>query len=238
MAADLDLTDKSNQPGYLYDVHLPESDPGAVTAGLAGVGAGNVDNGVHRYKVTLITAEGETAAGTVSDPVTVADKTADGKVALSNIPTGTSGRCTARKIYRTEAGGSDYKLLTTLADNSTTTYTDNTADADLSAAAPAANTTGIFYVLVPAHHDVTLAHTGLTTAGAESATTDSVVVMQSSATMARNTNAGAKTLLRANGSAKERARHFLPGTDGDHELQLAAIGAGGKVQFVVARNVA
>ena len=37
----------------------------------------------------------------------------------------------ARKIYRTKAGGSTYWLLATIADNTTTTYTDTAADASL-----------------------------------------------------------------------------------------------------------
>lgn len=117
-----------------------EPAPGAPTVALAGAGAGNVDNGVHRYLVTFVTTTGETDAGTVSAAVTVADKTANGKVALSAIPLGSS-IVTSRKIYRTVAGGSTYLLLATIADNTTTTYTDNIADASLGAGAPSTNTT-------------------------------------------------------------------------------------------------
>lgn len=117
-----------------------EPAPTAPTAALAGAGAGNVDNGAHRYLVTFVTADGETQAGTPSAAVTVADKTADGKVSLSAIPTG-GAAVTARKLYRTAAGGSTYLLLATIADNTTTTYTDNIADASLGAGAPSVNTT-------------------------------------------------------------------------------------------------
>ena len=44
---------------------------------------------------------------------------------------GTASLATSRKIYRTKAGGATYYLLTTIADNSTTIYTDNTADVSL-----------------------------------------------------------------------------------------------------------
>jgi uncharacterized phiE125 gp8 family phage protein len=94
----------------------------------------------HRYGVTFVTADGETELGTVTSAVTVSDKTVNGKVSLSAIPTGGSA-VTSRKIYRTVAGGSTYLLLTTLADNTTTTYTDNTADSGLGAQAPATNST-------------------------------------------------------------------------------------------------
>lgn len=117
-----------------------EPAPSALTAALAGSGAGNVDNGAHRYAVTFVTADGETGLGTISDIVTVADKTVNGKVSLTAIPLGGSF-VTSRKIYRTSAGGSTYLLLTTLADNTTTIYTDNTADASLGAQAPSTNTT-------------------------------------------------------------------------------------------------
>lgn len=122
--------------------------PGALTSALAGAGAGNVDNGLHKYRVTFVTADGETEGGTVNAGTTVADKTVDGKISLTAVPVGTSGVVTSRKIYRTTAGGSVYKLLTTLADNTTTTYTDNTADAGLGANAPTTNgTLGLGFAL-------------------------------------------------------------------------------------------
>lgn len=117
-----------------------EPAPTALAAALAGAGAGNVDNGAHRYGVTFVTAAGETELGTVSDAVTVADKTVNGRIALTNIALGGSA-VTSRKVYRTVAGGSTYLLLTTIADNTTSTYTDNIADASLGAQAPSTNTT-------------------------------------------------------------------------------------------------
>lgn len=117
-----------------------EPAPGAASVALAGAGAGNVDNGAHRYRVTFVTADGETEGGTISETVTVADKTVNGKVTVSSIPIG-GGAVTARKLYRTVAAGSDYLLVGTIADNSTTSYTDNIADASLGAGAPAVNTT-------------------------------------------------------------------------------------------------
>lgn len=103
--------------------------------------AGNVDNGAHRYLVTYVTADGETQAGVASAAVTVADKAVNGKVLVSGIPLG-GASVTSRKLYRTAAGGSTYLLLATIADNTTTTYTDNIADASLGAGAPTTNTTG------------------------------------------------------------------------------------------------
>jgi hypothetical protein len=117
--------------------------PGALTSGLAGLGAGLLSNGLYKYLVTLVNANGETIAGTANAGTTVANYTVDGQIALSAIPVGGAGT-TARKIYRTLAGGSAYKLLYTMADNSTVVYTDNIADATIAgnAAPPLWNTTG------------------------------------------------------------------------------------------------
>lgn len=122
------------------DADNQEPAPGVITVVL-GSGIGNVDNGVHRYLCTFVTANGETQAGDISAAVTVVDKSVNGKVSLSSIPIG-GGLVTSRKIYRTVAAGAAYLLLATIADNTTTTYTDNISDASLGAEAPSTNTTG------------------------------------------------------------------------------------------------
>lgn len=111
------------------------------TTALAGTGAGALTNGAYTYKVTFVNAVGETTPSAATNPaVTVADATANGKIALSAIPLGAVGT-TARKIYRTTAGGAAYLLVTTLNDNTTETYEDNIADAALGAAVLSSNTT-------------------------------------------------------------------------------------------------
>jgi uncharacterized phiE125 gp8 family phage protein len=114
--------------------------PDAPTCALAGLGAGNVDNGAHRYRVVFVTADGKTDGGVISGAIAVADKTVDGKIALSNIPLGGS-RVTAREVYRTKAGLDNFFLVVTLNDNLATTYIDNLADAALGAGCPIVNTT-------------------------------------------------------------------------------------------------
>lgn len=124
-----------------------EPAPTQPTVALASpAAAGNVDNGAHRYRVTLVTADGETEGGTISSAVTVADKSVNGQVAVTAIPVGGSA-VTSRKLYRTTAGGSTYLLLATIADNTTTTYTDNIADASLGVAVPSTNTTEDPYLI-------------------------------------------------------------------------------------------
>jgi hypothetical protein len=67
------------------------------------------------------------------------------RVQLSNVATGptTAPAVTSRKIYRTAVNAAQLKLLATLADNTTTTYQDSTADAGLGANAPTGDTSGL-----------------------------------------------------------------------------------------------
>lgn len=123
------------------DASNQEPSPTAITVAMATPeAAGNVNAGAHRYLATFVTADGETQAGEVSAAVTVDDAAVNGQVSLSNIPIG-GALVTARNLYRTEAGGSVFLLLGTIANNTATTYTDNVADADLGAQAPTTNTT-------------------------------------------------------------------------------------------------
>lgn len=122
------------------DDESTEQAPVKLTAALAGAGAGLLTAGVYSYRYTFVTADGETEGGTISSSVTVANAATDGKISLSAIATG-GNAVTSRIIYRTIADGSDYKLVATLSDNTTTVYTDNSADASLGAGAPTTNTT-------------------------------------------------------------------------------------------------
>jgi len=93
--------------------------------------AGNVDIGEHRYQVTFVNEAGETAL-TQGSYTTITTDSTHKQVGLVDIPVSSSGSVTARKIYRTKAGDTaKYYLLTTISDNTTTTYTDNTADSSL-----------------------------------------------------------------------------------------------------------
>lgn len=111
------------------------SAPSAPTATVvAGAGLGT---GTYSYVVTLVDGlGGETRGGQASSVVTTS--TGNQQVNLTAIPTGPTGTA-KRKIYRTVAGGSQYLLLATLNDNTTTTYTDTTADASLGTAQPPNN---------------------------------------------------------------------------------------------------
>ena len=63
-------------------------------------------------------------------------------VNVAGIATGPAS-VTGRKVYRTAANQATLKLLTTLANNTATTYTDAAADATLGATAPVGDTSGL-----------------------------------------------------------------------------------------------
>ena len=81
--------------------------------------------GTYYYEITYVTAGGEERIGTRSNSVTL-----NGKCALLNIPQGFDG-VTARKIYRTDGNGKNLKLVDTINDNETLTYTDSKPDTEL-----------------------------------------------------------------------------------------------------------
>lgn len=89
--------------------------------------------GAYYYAMSYVINGVEIILGTISNTITVSSKSID-----LDLPVGIA-TCTARKIYRTEAGGSTLKLLTTINDNTTSTYQDNTADGSLGANIPSTN---------------------------------------------------------------------------------------------------
>lgn len=100
-----------------------------------GTGTSGNPNGTYYYAVVIEYQAGvDYICGAVSNTVTVSSK----QISLTNIPIGPAGTV-SRKIYRTATGGSTLKLLTTISDNTTVTYTDNTADAGLGATMGAVN---------------------------------------------------------------------------------------------------
>lgn len=101
-------------------------------------GAGSLTTGSYRYKVTYVNSqavEGDVGTQTTALPVVT-----NAAIDLSDIPTAPQSHgVNSRKIYRTEADGTTFKLVTTIADNTTTTYTDTLGDASLGVAAPTDN---------------------------------------------------------------------------------------------------
>jgi hypothetical protein len=107
--------------------------PNPVTATLVQVvtGTGNLSNGTYYYNLTFISLNGETNCQRLG-PITV---DASHKQVLINLPISEDYRVTGRKLYRSVVNGNYWTtyLLTTISDNTTTTYQDNIADGSLGA---------------------------------------------------------------------------------------------------------
>lgn len=118
------------------DVTVPAPGiPTAPTAADSG-SAGNPVAGTYEYVVTYVTAAGETVAGPASTPPLVLS--ASRQVNLTNVPPGGAGT-TSRKIYRSKNGGA-YQFVLTIANNVSTTVTDNVADGSLGGPPPTIST--------------------------------------------------------------------------------------------------
>ena len=114
---------------------------GSCFAEDAGSGAG--PDGVYLYKISFYTSSYEVLFNVPSNSVTVVDNDID----LSMIPIGPDRYggedVVGRKVYRTSAGGSDYKLLTNgdISDVFTVILTDSDTDGARGAAYPAGDAT-------------------------------------------------------------------------------------------------
>lgn len=107
----------------------------APTAACSGTLAAGTTLGIGQYiyVYTYANADGETLA---SPTFSITTTSGNQKVNLTGITVGPTGT-TARKVYRTAVGGGvNLKLLTTIADNVTTTFADTVADGSLGAAPP------------------------------------------------------------------------------------------------------
>jgi hypothetical protein len=86
--------------------------------------------GTYKCKVVFYNALGveSVASAEASHAVNAGDQ-----IDWSAIPVSADADCTGRKLYRTIEDGSIFKLVTTIANNTATTYTDAVANADLGA---------------------------------------------------------------------------------------------------------
>lgn len=127
--------------GCILEVGPATTPVGQLSAPTVVAGSTGVLNGTYKYVWTFVTAVGETIASPEAT-ITVSSK----YVSVSNAPIGTpTSGVLARKLYRTTAGGGSgsERLVTTLNDNTTTSYTDNTADGSLGAPVPVVDTSAV-----------------------------------------------------------------------------------------------
>jgi hypothetical protein len=109
------------------------TDEGRLTAVGDGSADKNLAAGDHQYETTYVSKFGhESNAG----PAFTVTNTSGEQNNLTNIPTSTDPQVIARKIYRTVEGGNILLYLTTIEDNVTTTYTDNTDSLSLGSTNP------------------------------------------------------------------------------------------------------
>jgi hypothetical protein len=114
-------------------------------------GGSLTSGGSYVYAVTFVTASGEVGHQTFSLSFWSLG-TGNTKALLSGIPVSSDPRVTSRRIYRSISGGAGVlKLVTTIPDNVTTTYTDTTADGSLGVTMPDTDTgsTGKLTVGIP-----------------------------------------------------------------------------------------
>lgn len=121
------------------------------TTSTVATGAGGALTGDYNYKVAYVNSQlVESDVG----PATATHTAASTRIQISAIPTAPqSFGVNARRIYRTAAGGTTFKLLTTINDNTTTTLEDNALDATLGANAPTDNGVPPKYGVVVYHRD-------------------------------------------------------------------------------------
>ena len=106
----------------------------STTMAVATAGTGTALTGDYYYAMTYVNTN--LVEGDIS-PLTGTFTAAGENIALSSIPTApASFGVNSRYIYRTAAGGTQLKRLTTLNDNSTTTYEDAISDGSLGTNAP------------------------------------------------------------------------------------------------------
>jgi hypothetical protein len=95
--------------------------------GIVGGGAGNL-TGTYSYRFTYVTKNGlESNASDISNSQTVAAQ----EMEILTLPVSADPNVVARRIYRDNGGDQIFRYVDEVSDNTTTTYTDNVADASL-----------------------------------------------------------------------------------------------------------
>lgn len=126
---DPDLTTTGDEPYNIARVAAPTAAPGAVANGNGSL------SGTYRYAVSFLNSGGETGIGPVSSNVIASGA----GINLTNIPAGGAGT-TGRNIYREKVingVGTGFHLVATIADDFTTTLSDESTSDGTAANAPA-----------------------------------------------------------------------------------------------------
>ncbi len=107
--------------------------PSSNTLSLASGNSGGL-TGDYRYKFSYVNSalvEGDVSSATATFTAAAAT------ISVTSIPTAAASLgIIARRLYRTQAGGSSYALVTSIGNNTDTSYSDTVADGSLTTAAP------------------------------------------------------------------------------------------------------
>lgn len=123
--------------------------PPTTTCSVASGGTG-VLSGVYSWRITNVNSQ--TVESDLGPAVTMT--VASGQVSMTSIPLAPqSFGVSTRYIYRTDAGASTYRRIATLADNTTTVYTDNIASSAAGVSAPTDNGVPPLYSTCIRHAD-------------------------------------------------------------------------------------
>ncbi|MBS0208089.1 MAG: flagellar hook-basal body complex protein [Planctomycetes bacterium] len=114
--------------------------PGTTATAASSGSGGMTASSTYSYEVVFVDAAGKESMPSAAFSATLGGS--DDSASLANIPTDSTGKYVARRIYRTDANGTTYKLLTTINDNTTTNFTDSTADGSLGASLNTTTLTG------------------------------------------------------------------------------------------------
>lgn len=146
-------------PGVGTGLPAPTNTAVYTQVNLSAIPVGPLGTTQRRLYRTLVGAGQLKLLATIPDNTTTTytDSTADGslganaqvinsavveQVNLSGLGTGPTGTI-SREIYRTAVGASQLKFVTTIADNTTTTFTDSVPDASLGGNAPTSDTSAL-----------------------------------------------------------------------------------------------
>ncbi len=130
---------KSDGSGNLEIITVPDPTIPAMLA-LAGLGAGNIDNGTHCYAYQYVTLSGSTnlsISNVQTASITVTDNTVNGQVSVT-VPASADTRVTSVYVYRSLTGGDcngtesvlAFYWITAIASNGGS-FTDNNSDATI-----------------------------------------------------------------------------------------------------------
>ena len=125
----------TDQPVKIHNsvkLMLPAA-PSSAPSGALSSSSSNLGVGTYLYNYTYANADG--AESPPSPNLSITTTSGHQQVNLSGISTGPAGTV-KRNVYRSTVGGSAGLLLTTLNDNTTTTFNDNIADGSLTSYQP------------------------------------------------------------------------------------------------------